>query len=150
VPQTVDVRSVGPAHLTRAFPDDAFLRWQLVTGAVDGPPADPGTVDADPSAWTSGQAWARYDVVTGGSRLIVGGDPADAAALMTAVIPDLLAAGRRPDRVSVVRAAVDLLEPAVRPVGGDDWDWFSTGTAPACWCPVRNGWLASTPRTPPC
>lgn len=122
---------MGPEHLTREFPDDAFLRWQLVTDAVDGPPADAGTVDGDAWAWTSGQAWGRYDVVTGSSRLIVGGDAADAAALTTALVPDLLGAGRRPDRVSVVREAVDLLEPALRPIGGDDWDWFATTTAPS-------------------
>lgn len=126
---------MDPADLTCAFPDDAFLRWQLATGAVDGPPAvaptRPGRSAQEPDAWTSGQGWASYDEVDGSSRLIVGGDRADAAALATALLPDLLVAGRRPDRVSVVRGAVELLEPALRPVGGDDWDWFWTTDAPS-------------------
>ena len=37
--------------------------------------------------------------------------------------------------MSVVRGALDLLAPTLRPVGGDDWDWFSTTAAPGATLP---------------
>ena len=114
------------------MPGDRFLRWQLATGADDGR-AGAG----DPSgAWLLGRAWARLDRFAGrGSgagapvatrRLVVAGDAVDAAHLLGALVAD----GLRPDRVSLVRGAVDVVAPALRPVGGDDWDWFWTSGAP--------------------
>lgn len=106
---------VDPAALARRFPGDSYLRWQLAT-------PDDGT-----AAWALGRAWARVDTVDGRTRLVAGGNPADTAALLAAVVP-----GRAvPDRVSIARDAVDLLPELLRPVGGDDWDWFATTTAPA-------------------
>ncbi len=98
--------------LADRFPGDAFLRWQSATGAGS-------------AAWALGGAWARLDSSEGRSRLVAGGNAADAAALVAAVVPDRAT----PDRVSVVREAVPLLPAGLAPVGGDDWDWFAT-TAP--------------------
>lgn len=68
-------------------------------------------------------AWRRE--FHGRDLLIADGDPATAAALVTAV-----AADRRPTRLSLPRPIMDLLPPDLRPAQFGEWRWFYTDTAP--------------------
>lgn len=135
VAASLDVRptSIDPAALPGRFPGDQFLRWQLSLDGAGGVPAGPvaggvaGAVAGGVYAgWVAGDAWARLDDVADSLRLVVGGAAPDAAELVAGLVPGTV----RPERVSVARGAVDLLPPALRPVGGDDWDWFWTTSAP--------------------
>ncbi len=116
------VQAVDPNRLSELFPTDEFVRWQLGTAAMD----EVGEHRRSSAAWRLGAAWAQLDDFGGRSRLVLGGRPADAAALLRDLVPGTI----RPDRMSVVRAAVALLPESLRPVGGDDWDWFTTTAAP--------------------
>lgn len=157
---------VDRGELRRRFPGDEYLRWQVDpadTGSAIGstgaawatwtpaPPAPP-----DPAAPTAappptgappvpppltGAPPAPSAGVLPGPRLVVAGEPAAAAELFTA-----LAAELRPDRVSVAAAAVAVLPAALRPVGGDGWDWFVTAAAPPA--PAGPVGLVPTPLLP--
>jgi len=115
--------AVEPAALTRRFPDDGFLRWELAAGRSA---AEGGAAEGGAAAWVLAGAWAQAKTVDGRSRVVAGGDPADAADLLAALVPARVV----PERLSVVREAVGLLRPDLAPVGGDDWDWFATTRAP--------------------
>lgn len=115
--------AVEPAALTRRFPDDGFLRWELAAGRSA---AEGGAAEGGAAAWVLAGAWAHAKTVDGRSRVVAGGDPADAADLLAALVPARVV----PERLSVVREAVGLLRADLAPVGGDDWDWFATTRAP--------------------
>ncbi|WP_298989335.1 GNAT family N-acetyltransferase [uncultured Pseudokineococcus sp.] len=97
---------------------DPFLRWHLAPSRVHG-------------AWRRGAATGVLADRRRGRSLVVLGPADDAAALVTAVLDDAA-----PALVTLPRGTPDLLrarEPAVgaRLVGGDDWDWAWTTSAPA-------------------
>ncbi|WP_299036597.1 GNAT family N-acetyltransferase [uncultured Pseudokineococcus sp.] len=130
MPRDVDASSREVLDLgARSLPDlaelagspgapDLFLRWQLAPTAVH-------------RAWRAGSATGVLADRRRGRSLVVVGGAEDAAALVAAVLEEAA-----PQLVTLPRGTPDLLA-ATRPdvggrlVGGDDWDWFWTSSAPA-------------------
>ena len=97
---------------------DLFLRWQLAPASVH-------------HAWRAGSATGVLADRRRGRSLVVVGTADDAVALVAAVLDEAA-----PQLVTLPRGTPDLLAAArpdlgARLVGGDDWDWFWTGAAPA-------------------
>jgi len=95
-----------------------FLRWQLAPPSVH-------------RAWRAGAATGVLADRRRGRSLVVVGAAEDAAALVAAVLDEAA-----PQLVTLPRGTPDLLAAAhpalgARLVGGDDWDWFWTRSAPA-------------------
>lgn len=97
---------------------DPFLRWQLAPSAVH-------------RAWRCGAATGVLADRRRGRSLVVVGPAQDAAALVTGVLDEAAPALVTLSRGTPGVLAAERPDLGARLVGGDDWDWFWTSTAPA-------------------